>query len=190
MEDENGNLHSEKNGQFVSKEDSKEKLDEAEQIYNSERPVPSLKEQQDDDSEDDGAIDRELSDLLGEEFKGVKGQEAIDKLLQEKRGHVKGAFHRDDIGDIDLLWGDDHVGLQHIIVQREKEKQGHAQEVLSNLSEAIENATYKKRNDRGNFEYSYKKDGLEYKIIIAPEWHNEKITYLLTAFRRGKKRNK
>ena len=47
----------------------------------------------------------ELTTLLGEEFKGYKGQEAVNKLLQEKRGHVKGAFHREDMGDIDLLWG-------------------------------------------------------------------------------------
>ena len=60
----------------------------------------------------------DVDKLYGEEFKGYKGQAAIDKLLKEQRGHVKGAFHRDDIGDIDLVWGSDTAGLQHIIKQR------------------------------------------------------------------------
>ena len=77
-------------------------------------------------------ISEELVDLLGVEFKGYKGQDAVNKLLEEKQGHIKGAFHRDDIGDIDLIWGNDNVGLQHIIRQREKEKIGHANEILSN----------------------------------------------------------
>lgn len=36
MEDEKGNLHSEKDGKFVAKDNSEEKLSEAERIYNSE----------------------------------------------------------------------------------------------------------------------------------------------------------
>ena len=65
---------------------------------------------------------KELDELLGEEFKGFKGQAAVDKLLREQRGHVKGAFHREDIGDIDLIWGNEDVGLYHAIEQRKKRK--------------------------------------------------------------------
>ena len=122
-----------------------------------------------------------LNALMGEEFKDVKGQAAIDKLMQEKRGHVKAAFHRDDIGDIDLLWGNDRLGLQHIIFQREKEKEGHAREILSDLATAIEKGTFQKRNNRGNFEFKY---GKSY-VVIAPEYHGNKITYLLTAYKRN-----
>lgn len=46
-------------------------------------------------------------DFYGEEFKGVKGKEAIKKVIAEKRGHVKDAFTRKDIGGIDLVWGDE-----------------------------------------------------------------------------------
>lgn len=130
----------------------------------------------------------ELDNLLGEEFKGLKGQAAIDKLLQEKRGHVKGAFHREDIGDMDLLWGNKNVGLQHVIEQRLREKNGelHVKDVLENLNEAITQAKFDIHNKYGNFEFVYKKNGAEYRIIIAPEYHKNKITYLITAFRRGK----
>ncbi|TLE07867.1 hypothetical protein LS78_007280, partial [Helicobacter bilis] len=35
-----------------------------------------------------------------------KGQEAIQKLMAEKQGQVAGAFHRKELGDIDLVWGE------------------------------------------------------------------------------------
>ncbi len=38
------------------------------------------------------------------EFEG-KGAQAVAKLLQEKRGQVAGAFYREDLGYIDLVWG-------------------------------------------------------------------------------------
>ena len=120
----------------------------------------------------------ELNNLLGEEFKGYKGQDAIDKLLKEKRGHVKGAFHREDIGDIDLLWGNDYMGLQHIIKQREK--QGiNANEFVSQLTDIVNKGKYHKRNDRGNFEFLHKGK----MVIIAPEYHGNRITYILTAYK-------
>ena len=132
----------------------------------------------------------ELAELLGEEFKGYKGQDAINKLMKEKRGHIKGAFHREDIGDIDLLWGNNNVGLQHIIIRREDEKEGHVEEILSHLAVATEKGNFKKRNERGNFEFVYKENASHYRIIIAPEYHKNKITYVLSAFRRGKNPNK
>lgn len=120
----------------------------------------------------------ELNKLLGEEFKGVKGQAAVDKLLKERRGHVKGAFHRDDIGDIDLLWGNDYVGLQHIIKQREKQGIEGAK-FVAELSNIVENGKFYKKNDRGNFEFLHNGK----MAIIAPEYHGNKITYVLTAYR-------
>ncbi|WP_348518108.1 PBECR2 nuclease fold domain-containing protein [Campylobacter sp. CCS1377] len=50
------------------------------------------------------------------------GTRAIKKLMLEKQGQVAGAFHRKDLGDIDLVWGEvtDKIkhkgyGLAHII---------------------------------------------------------------------------
>ncbi|TSA78878.1 hypothetical protein FNE76_08095 [Helicobacter mehlei] len=45
---------------------------------------------------------------FGENFKefAFKGKEAVAKLLQEKRGQVAGAFYREDLGYIDLVWGE------------------------------------------------------------------------------------
>lgn len=128
----------------------------------------------------DGSID-DISALLGQEFTGVKGQDAINKLLQERKGHVKGAFHRDDIGDIDLLWGNDALGLQHILMRR-AEQGINTEDFLSNLCEVIEKGVFKQRNERGNFEFWYQGK----MAVIAPEYHGNKITYMLTAYKRKK----
>mgnify|MGYP004656996385 CR=1 FL=1 len=65
-----------------------------------------------------------LRGIFGEnyaEFKG-KGQEAINHLLETKSGQVQGAFHRDDLGEINLVWGQvtdakkhKGYGLAHIV---------------------------------------------------------------------------
>ena len=48
-----------------------------------------------------------------DQFRG-KVKEAVDFLLKHKEGDLLGVFHRDDIGDIDLVWGDTKAGLRHI----------------------------------------------------------------------------
>lgn len=127
---------------------------------------------------------RDLRSLLGKEFTGVKGQSAINKLLEERRGHVKGAFHRDDVGDIDLFWGTPTVGLQHIILQRQK--QGiNIKDFLSDISDVIENGEHSRTTPRGDFEI--KKDT---KIaVIGRTYHDNKWEYLLTAYNTKKSRH-
>ena len=121
---------------------------------------------------------RDVSALLGEEYKDVKGQDAVNKLLREKQGHVKGAFYREDIGDIDLIWGDDTCGLQHILSRREE--QGiNAREFVQDLAEVVEKGQYRRRNDRGNFEFLHGRK----MAVISPELRGNKLTFLVTAFK-------
>jgi len=173
--DANNKAHSETTGQFVRKSTS-----EMKETLQRELPQESLliKDAAEDEDRAPYGSQEELDELLGEEFKGVKGQAAVSKLLAEKRGHVKGAFHRDDIGDIDLFWGNDFVGLKHIVQQREK--QGiDGIKFVSELSDIVEKGKYHKKNERGNFEFLYKGK----MAIIAPEYHGNKITYVLTAYK-------
>lgn len=152
-----------KDGEFVEKIKS----------YND-MSIEELKEE----ATEGESISEELVDLLGVEFKGYKGQDAVNKLLKEKQGHIKGAFHREDIGDIDLLWGDDTFGLQHIIKQRTA--QGiNLVEFFSNLTEVVENGTYRRKNIKGNFEFVFNGK----MVVISPELKNRKIVYILTAFK-------
>ncbi|EJB41911.1 hypothetical protein HPHPA9_1261 [Helicobacter pylori Hp A-9] len=52
------------------------------------------------------------------EFKN-DGLGAINKLLETKKGFVAGAFHKEGLGDIDLVWGNKDYGLEHILKRRE-----------------------------------------------------------------------
>ncbi|KAA6502482.1 DUF3519 domain-containing protein, partial [Helicobacter pylori] len=60
------------------------------------------------------------------EFKG-DGLGAINKLLETRKGFVAGAFHKEGLGDIDLVWGtpktkdSNGYGLAHILEKREKQ---------------------------------------------------------------------
>lgn len=115
---------------------------------------------------------------MGKEIKGVKGQQAVERLLKERQGHVKGAFHRGDLGDIDLIWGDDTCGLQHILLHREE--QGiDAQEFVKDLAEVVEKGTYRKQNKRGNYELLYNGK----MAIVSLELQGNKMTFLVTAFK-------
>ncbi|WP_246260880.1 hypothetical protein [Campylobacter ornithocola] len=68
------------------------------------------------------------------------GKGALQKLLIEKQGQVAGAFHRKDLGDIDLVWGDGNFGLSHIINKRSKQWNSEkAIKFISHLDENIKN---------------------------------------------------
>ncbi|WP_390619955.1 DUF3519 domain-containing protein, partial [Helicobacter pylori] len=60
------------------------------------------------------------------EFKG-DGLGAINKLLETKKGFIAGAFYKEGLGDIDLVWGtpktkdSNGYGLAHILEKREKQ---------------------------------------------------------------------
>ena len=62
-------------------------------------------------------------EFFGVEYTGVKGRVAVEKLLQEEQGHVKAAFYRKEVGDIDLVWGDENGGLAHVIKRRDEMKE-------------------------------------------------------------------
>jgi hypothetical protein len=51
------------------------------------------------------------------EFSG-KPKEAIEHLLKVQNGEVPAAIHHKDIGDIDIVWGNEKVGLKHIYDRR------------------------------------------------------------------------
>lgn len=120
----------------------------------------------------------EMEALYGKEFKGYKGQDAIDKLLMEKQGHIKGAFNREDLGSIDLVWGNENIGLRHIL-KRRSEQRIDTDDFLKNLAEVVEKGTIRCKNSRGNFEILYNKRI----VVVAPEYHEQKIKFIITAYK-------
>lgn len=122
----------------------------------------------------------DISTLLGQEYSGYKGQAAINKLMQEKQGHVKAAFHREDIGDVDLLWGNDDIGLKHILRQR-KEQGIDAVKFLSTLTDTIENGA-PQISKRGNIEIL--KDNQI--AVVQLEFKGNRLNFIVTAYKTRK----
>lgn len=117
----------------------------------------------------------------GEEFTGVKGSEAIEKLLNEKRGYIKNAFERAEVGSIDLVWGDKNGGLCHVIYKRDKllEKGiGNISgiEMARIIPKIIENGKFSQDNKgRINIDYS------GYRVGIMPTYFDKKVNWVVTA---------
>ena len=64
--------------------------------------------------EGDRPIGKGVFGNIYDQFKG-KVKEAFHFLMNKKSGDLLGVFHREDIGDIDLVWGDENMGLAHIL---------------------------------------------------------------------------
>ncbi|ELT5783198.1 hypothetical protein R6191_000374 [Campylobacter upsaliensis] len=120
------------------------------------------------------AEEKPLKDEFGVNFEGFKGKEAIEKLLGEQRGQVKGAFYKEGLGEIDLVWGDKNYGLEHILNKHGGEFKNLARE----LSEAVENGKIVK-DDKGRLRLEY-----ENKIVgIKDNWKGEKTAHwVVTAY--------
>lgn len=120
----------------------------------------------------------DINSFLGEEFTGYKGQEAVNKLLQEQRGHIKAAFHRDDIGDITLAWGNEEQGIAHLIKSRTEKSPYNVDVILERLTETIENGQLRKGKS-GNFEIWHK--GIM--VVVRPDYYGEDIRFVVTGFK-------
>ncbi|WQZ99772.1 DUF3519 domain-containing protein [Helicobacter pylori] len=119
------------------------------------------------------------------EFKG-DGLGAINKLLETKKGFVAGAFYKEGLGDINLVWGtpktkdSNGYGLAHILERRisnemkkglsETEAKEYALNIVKSIPEVLEKGT--KGTDhlgRVFVDYGNKRVGLN------NEWKNEKL---------------
>ncbi|MCQ2623396.1 DUF3519 domain-containing protein, partial [Helicobacter pylori] len=112
------------------------------------------------------------------EFKG-DGLGAINKLLETKKGFVAGAFYKEGLGDIDLVWGNKDYGLEHILKRREEqalnngineaEAKEYALNIAKTIPEVIEKGVKVERNGRMAIEYENIRVGLK------DNWKGEKL---------------
>ncbi|WQX73267.1 DUF3519 domain-containing protein [Helicobacter pylori] len=113
------------------------------------------------------------------EFKG-DGLGAINKLLETKKGFVAGAFYKEGLGDIDLVWGNKDYGLEHILKRREKQAKNQglneqqAKEYALNIAKTIPEAI-----EKGNaITDNYGRMAVEYKNIrvgLNDKWDNQNL---------------
>ena len=123
-------------------------------------------------------------EFFGEEFKDVKGSDAIEKLLKEKRGHVKNAFERPEVGGIDLVWGDDKGGLLHTIQKRDKlllKGVGHISgiDIARKIPEIIQNGKFD-QDEEGRFNIDYE----GYRVGLVPKFFDQKVNWIVTVMER------
>ena len=108
-----------------------------------------------------------------DQFKG-KAQEAIAFLSEKQDGEAIGALHHKDVGDIDLVWGNEKMGLLHIIDKHPG--------VLENLQDKL--------NDMHIVSSSDNRIVLEsdtHKAVVSNNWYGEKTdNWLLTAYEKKK----
>ncbi|MCQ2832012.1 DUF3519 domain-containing protein, partial [Helicobacter pylori] len=118
------------------------------------------------------------------EFKG-DGLGAINKLLETKKGFVAGAFYKEGLGDIDLVWGtpktkdSNSYGLAHILERRisnemkkglsEAEAKEYAMSVVKTIPEVIDKGVKVERNGRVAIEYE------NIRIGLKDNWKGEKL---------------
>ncbi len=98
--------------------------------------------------------------VFGKEFKGYSGAKAIEKLLQEKQGFIQGAFSRNDIGDIDVVYGEvtdpkthKGYGLAHIFDK-------HPEITPRIISEIIDKGTLEKTHNGYNLTFGRYRVGI------------------------------
>ncbi|WP_270962039.1 LPD23 domain-containing protein [Campylobacter upsaliensis] len=119
-------------------------------------------------------LETELKEDFGVNFEGFKGKEAINKLLEEKRGQVKGAFYKEGLGEIDLVWGDENFGLRHIIDKHGDE----FEDIAAELDEIIAKGVLEK----GEHRYFIKHN--DYKGMIALDYKGkESNAWILTLYK-------
>ncbi|EMH21545.1 DUF3519 domain-containing protein, partial [Helicobacter pylori] len=129
------------------------------------------------------------------EFKG-DGLGAINKLLETKKGFVAGAFYKEGLGDIDLVWGNSKYGLEHIFNRREsdaidkgmskEEAKKYALEIINNIPNIISNGKLSK-DDLGRLSIESKNQ----RVGLNDSWKGETLNnrWVITSYEIDKSRN-
>ncbi|ECQ7085421.1 hypothetical protein FZM12_02790 [Campylobacter jejuni] len=127
---------------------------------------------------------KEFGENYAEYYHDGKG--ALQKLLIEKQGQVAGAFHRKDLGDIDLVWGDGNFGLSHIVNRREEDfiKQGlnkieaknKALNFIKEIENIINNGNVKKGNNRAFIDIKNSR------VMVALDYKGKDKKWIITAY--------
>lgn len=117
------------------------------------------------------------------QFKG-KPTEAIRFLMEKQDGEAVAALHRDDIGDIDIIWGrnddnDSGLGLKHIIEKHKKEWKFYKIDISLLIPELVKNGI--KDEDRSN-EVKLVLYHEIYRGVIKLEYNKKIKRFLLSAF--------
>ena len=122
------------------------------------------------------------------QFKG-KVKEAFDFLMKHKGGDLLGVFHRKDVGDIDLVWGDHGGGLAHIIRRHiiEQNDFKNVDEIQKVIEDVIRNGLIvRESKDKINIEYNGYRVSIKKAIRDSKGSVVENKNWIVTAFDKSK----
>ncbi|PAF47217.1 hypothetical protein BKH41_08020 [Helicobacter sp. 12S02232-10] len=88
-----------------------------------------------------------------------RGKEAIDHLLRTKEGQVAGAFFKEGLGDIDLIWGNEKMGLKHILEKHP--------EMVEKIPRIVKDGELVKNGEFKTIVLN------NYKLGLSKGWHNK-----------------
>ncbi len=108
------------------------------------------------------------------QFKG-KPQEAVAFLLAKRGGEAIGALYHKEVGEIDLVWGEE--GTSHSDGFGLAKLAKYHPEVLLNLQEILSDMVVTKRSSN-----RVQLESEKYKAAVRLTWDNKKKTWLLTMF--------
>ena len=122
------------------------------------------------------------------QFNG-KVKEAFDFLMKHKGGDLLGVFHRKDVGDIDLVWGNHGGGLAHIIRRHiiEQNDFKNVDEIQKVIEDVIRNGLIVRENkDKINIEYNGYRVSIKKTIRDSKGNVVENKNWIVTAFDKSK----
>ncbi|UOS61617.1 DUF3519 domain-containing protein [Helicobacter pylori] len=120
----------------------------------------------------------------------------IKELLETKKGFVAGAFYKEGLGDIDLVWGNKDYGLEHILKRREsdaidkgmskEEAKKYALEIINNIPNIISNGKLSK-DDLGRLKIEFKNQ----RVGLNDSWKGETLNnrWVITSYEVDQSRN-
>ena len=112
-----------------------------------------------------------------DQFRG-DAKAAFDFLTKHRSGDLLGVFHRDDTGDIDLVWGDENSGLSHILTKHVGKGKdfGTEQAAFDKIESILKNG---KLIQDGRLRYVVSEDG--YRVAIRKDYDGVKKNWIVTA---------
>ncbi|EKB9601092.1 hypothetical protein OOV31_001341, partial [Campylobacter upsaliensis] len=118
------------------------------------------------------------------------GKGAAKKLLAEKGGQVSGAFYKEGLGEIDLVWGDEKIGLKKIIEKHLSdfenfEGKDEAEKMVNALNEIIEKGKIITENGINTL---WLKKGDEYYLVgLSKGWSGKgENEWIITSYKKTK----
>lgn len=117
------------------------------------------------------------------QFKG-RPVEAIKHLKKVKKGECIAALHRDEIGDIDIVWGQNDpntnrgYGLKHIIEKHGEEIKQLGFDVEHFIPIVVEFGAFNESNSRDE----YLLESSTFRVVIEKKYKGKAKHWLLTSF--------